>query len=131
MQWLKTSAEGFEKAFAEEKQMQSLLIDAREDWTGKTKIDAAQTAAQIGSKFSGLAMWPALVCDDSDGNLIRSRGPNGEAQKSHWQTVLQLMTDEPLAVAAGDAVTFEFEAAPQAQVTKATTYKLAGGVARG
>ena len=37
----------------------------------------------------------------------------------------------PLAVAAGDAVTFEFEAAPQAQVTKATTYKLAGGVARG
>lgn len=122
---------GFEKAFAEEKQMQSLLIDAREDWTGKTKIDAAQTAAQIGSKFSGLAMWPALVCDGSDGTLIRSRGPNGEAQKSHWQTVLQLMTDEPLAVAAGDAVIFEFEAAPQAQVTKATTYKLAGGVARG
>jgi hypothetical protein len=94
-------------------------------------MDAAATAAAIGSKLSGLAMWPTLVCDGSEGTLIVSRGRNGEAQKSHWQTVLQLMSDEPLAVGAGDSISFDFEAKPEKAVTKATTYKLGGGVARG
>ena len=79
-----------ERAFAEEEQLQSLLIDEQ----GK-RMDAGETAALIGTKLSGLAMWPTLVCDGSEGTLIVSRGRNGEAQKSHWQTVLQLMSDEP------------------------------------
>ena len=63
--------------------------------------------------------------------MIVSRGRNGEAQKSHWQTVLQLMSDEPLSIEAGDSISFEFEARPEKAVTKATTYKLGGGVSRG
>ena len=117
---------GFERAFAEERQLQSLLIDEQ----GK-RMDAGATAALIGTKLSGLAMWPTLVCDGSEGTLIVSRGRNGEAQKSHWQTVLQLMSDEPLSLEAGDSVTFDFEARPEKAVTKATTYKLGGGVQRG
>merc|ERR1712147_594848 len=115
---LQNAQKGFERAFAEERQLQSLLIDEQ----GK-KMDAAATAASIGSKLSGLAMWPTLVCDGSEGTLIVSRGRKGEAQKSHWQTVLQLMSDEPLAVSAGDSVSFDFEAKPEKAVTKATTYK--------
>ena len=117
---------GFERAFAEERQLQSLLIDEQ----GK-RMDAGETAALIGTKLSGLAMWPTLVCDGSEGTLIVSRGRNGEAQKSHWQTVLQLMSDEPLSIEAGDSISFDFEARPEKAVTKATTYKLGGGVQRG
>ena len=96
-------------------------------------MDAAATASVIGAKLSGLAMWPTLVCDGSRGDtLIVSRGANGgRAQKSHWQTVLQLMSDEPLSVEPGDSVTFDFEARPEkATVTKVTTYAW-GGVQRG
>ena len=93
-------------------------------------MDAGETAALIGTKLSGLAMWPTLVCDGSEGTLIVSRGRNGEAQKSHWQTVLQLMSDEPLSIEAGDSVSFDFEARPEKAVTKAAT-SLGGGVQRG
>ena len=60
---------GFERAFAEERQLQSLLLDEQ----GK-RMDAAATASVIGAKLSGLAMWPTLVCDGSEGTLIVSRG---------------------------------------------------------
>ena len=92
-------------------------------------MDAAATASVIGAKLSGLAMWLTLVCDGSEGTLIVSRGERRGA-KSHWQTVLQLMSDEPLAVEPGDSVTFDFEARPEKAVTKATTAGW-GRVARG
>ena len=62
---------------------------------------AALGPSSVATRLSGLAMWPTLVLDDAPGTLVRSRGANGEAQKSHWQTVLKLLSDTPLPVTAG------------------------------
>ena len=106
---------GFERAFAEERQLQSLLLDEQ----GK-RMDAAATrfdrseAERPGHVAARLRRFR--------GALIVSRGRNGEAQKSHWQTVLQLMSDEPLAIEPGDSMCFDFEARPEkGSVTKATS----------
>ena len=92
---------------------------------------AARGAAGAACAFSGFACWPRLQLDPAGTLVVESRGPRGEHQKSHWQTVLQLMSDEPLSIEAGDSISFEFEARPEKAVTKATTYRLGGGVQRG
>jgi len=111
--------------FAEERQLKSLLV--AEDGG---KMDPVAVAQSVATRLSGLAMWPTLVLDDSPGTLVRSRGANGEAQKSHWQTVLKLLADTPLPVAAGDAIDVAFDARLDKDVAKATTYRLAASVRR-
>ena len=109
---------GFERAFAEEGS------SSRSCWMNKVSAWTPRRRPVIGTKLSGLAMWPTLVCDGSEGTLIVSRGRNGEAQKSHWQTVLQLMSDEPLSIEAGDSVTLAAEKA----VTKGDVSSDAGKI---
>jgi len=36
--------------------------------------------------------------------VVESRGPNGEAQKSHWTTVVALASERPLKVMPGSQV---------------------------
>ena len=48
--------------------------------------------------LSGVALWPRLVLDPAGKYVCESRGPRGEHQKSHWQTVLPLMASRPVSV---------------------------------
>ena len=121
---LQRAEANYADAFANERQLQSLLV--KEDGS---KASAAATSADIAAKFSGLAMWPTLVLDDDAATLVKSRGANGEAQKSHWQTVLQLLADAPVAVAAGTTISLAFDAKLDKDVTKAAAYKLGGSIA--
>ena len=86
----------------------------------------------IGSK----AERPGHVADArlrrfrGDADCIKGAERRGPKSR-HWQTVLQLMSDEPLSVEPGDSVSFEFEARPESAVTKATWGAGTGGVLSG
>ena len=54
--------------------------------------------------FSGLAMWPRLILDEKEDLVVEARGNRGEAQKSHWQTVLPLMVKVRYIFQRGSAV---------------------------
>ena len=60
--------------------------------------EAAQIASAAARSFSGIAMWPRLTLDPEGSLVVESRGPRGEHQKSHWQTVLPLMASRPVSV---------------------------------
>ena len=66
---LQRAEANYADAFANERQLQSLLV--KEDGS---KASAAATSADIAAKFSGLAMWPTLVLDDDAATLVKSRG---------------------------------------------------------
>lgn len=62
---------------------------------GAKEAEATLTSSAAARSVSGLAMWPRLVLDPEGTLVVESRGPKGEAQKSHWQTVLPLMSARP------------------------------------
>jgi hypothetical protein len=76
-----------------------LIIELQENKLREN--EALKVAIQTANSFSGIAFWPRLILND-DGNesyTINSRSyPNGEHQKSHWQTVLPIMNDIPIIV---------------------------------
>ena len=70
---------------------------------------ANDLAAATSRSLSGIATWPRLFLqiDDEDDNIASSRSttsitvesrqyPNGEHQRSHWQTVLPIMAARPV-----------------------------------
>ena len=71
----------------------------------------AQLAEDVAHSLSGLACWPRLVLDEGGGGpvdeppippiVIESRGMRGEPFRSHWQTVLPLLSTRPTPVKAG------------------------------
>ena len=69
---------------------------------GAPEEAAAQVAAQVGCAVSGVGMWPRLVLDEAESLVIESRGADGRAQRSHWQTVLPLLCAAPVRVNPGD-----------------------------
>jgi len=89
--------------------------------------DADELAITAANSFSGVALWPRLTLDDTI-QVNTRQYPNGDHQKSHWQTVLPLMAPEPVAVKGGDeiAVTFDFDVS--SEVTKPSSYKIRGTV---
>ena len=54
--------------------------------------------------------------------------PRGDHNKSHWQTVLPIMRDEPVRVEGGDVVRVEVEFQVPDDVLVAPQYKLVGEV---
>ena len=116
-----TSEANYLKAFSDQRQLQSLLIDSN-----NKPMAPGPVANDIASKFSGMAFWPTLILDDT--TQVISRGTNGEAQKSHWQTVLQLMVDTPKTVTPGGVINIDFDSSFSSDVTKATTYSLKGSI---
>lgn len=68
------------------------------------EAEAGPLAAAVARSFSGIAMWPRLVLDEAGTLIVESRGPRGEHQKSHWQTVLPLMSSRPPSVEPGSSV---------------------------
>ncbi|KAG8465117.1 hypothetical protein KFE25_012480 [Diacronema lutheri] len=67
--------------------------------------DLAALGASVASDLSGLALWPRLQLDDEGTIFVESRGPHGEAQKSHWTTVVALLSARPVALKPADQLT--------------------------
>jgi len=93
------------------------------------KEDEATTLAQQTAKtFSGVAFWPRLIMDEAGELIVDSRGPLGEAQKSHWQTVLALMSPYPVPVSQGDKFVMESSIDFQRDVISPGRYNLNGNI---
>lgn len=75
-----------------------------------TPEQAADISKSTANSLSGVAFWPKLVLDPAGEIVVESRGPQGQHQKSHWPTVVSLMTPTPVPVKAGDKFKF-FESA--------------------
>ena len=73
------------------------------------EAEALSLSAAVSQSFSGIAMWPRLILDEAGTLVVESRGAKGEHQKSHWQTVLPLMSARPASVAAGSTVRVSYE----------------------
>uniref|UniRef100_A0A7S1HZV3 Protein arginine N-methyltransferase n=1 Tax=Eutreptiella gymnastica TaxID=73025 RepID=A0A7S1HZV3_9EUGL len=68
-------------------------------------VNEKDVASSVATGFSGMAMWPKLILDEEDADLVvDARGPGGAPQKSHWQTVLALMPDKPLPLRPGATI---------------------------
>ena len=94
------------------------------------RVDGAdQLAITTANSISGIALWPRLMLDDDDAQIISARHyPDGGHQKSHWQTVLPIMSPEPVAVKGGDQITVTCNFEVSAEVTKPPSYKISGNV---
>eukprot|EP00986_Skeletonema_menzelii_P010632 scaffold5266_cov138-Skeletonema_menzelii.AAC.4 len=81
------------------------------------------------NSISGIALWPRLLLDDNV--EVNSRHyPDGGHQKSHWQTVLPIMSEVPTPVKGGDEVSVTFDFTVPTEVTKPCSYKINGSVVR-
>jgi hypothetical protein len=108
---------------------ESLLTEVKRN-APKMPADTARSVARGASRsVSGIALWPRLILDDDI--IVNSRTyPTGGQKKSHWQTVLPIMTAMPvLGVQGGDKIqvdaTFEFAVD---SVNKAPKYRIVGEV---
>jgi len=93
---------------------------------GASAEEASSLSAAVAQSFSGLALWPRLVLDDDI--VVESRGPRGEAQQSHWQTVLPLTSARPVAVAAGDEIGLAYAVDIGQRVAAPAKYTISGQV---
>jgi len=67
--------------------------------------DMGAVSQSVARGLSGMALWPRIQLDEAGTLFVESRGPNGEAAKSHWTTAMVIMADRPVQVAPGDKVT--------------------------
>mmetsp|Transcript_52749 Transcript_52749/g.112070 ORF Transcript_52749/g.112070 Transcript_52749/m.112070 type:complete len:323 (+) Transcript_52749:109-1077(+) len=89
--------------------------------------DADTLAITAANSVSGIALWPRLLLDDSV--EVNSRHyPDGGHQRSHWQTVLPIMSTEPVAVKGGDQINVIFDFDVSSLVTKPSSYKISADV---
>jgi len=63
----------------------------------------------ISKSFSGIALWPRIVFDEAGTLIYESRGPKGEHQMSHWQTLVPLVGDRPVRIEPEDIVSANWE----------------------
>ncbi|EJK47937.1 hypothetical protein THAOC_33308 [Thalassiosira oceanica] len=87
---------------------------------GRLKVETANSV-------SGIAMWPRLILDD-DIEINSRRYPDGGQQKSHWQTVLPILSPEPVPVKGGDRIVVNFDFDIPKEVTRPASYKISGQV---
>lgn len=100
----------------EQKQQLSFVVDAvrirdnqgplLQEFKRGGSSNCNDLAVATSHSFSGIAMWPRLFLQKTttttarnvdDSIMVESRQyPNGEHQRSHWQTVLPIMTGQPL-----------------------------------
>jgi len=91
--------------------------------------ERAALAKSTANSFSGMAFWPRLILDEAGEIVVMSRGPLGEHQKSHWQTLLALMTPTPVPVKAGSTLQITERAELQSDILAAAKYELDGVIA--
>jgi len=95
---------------------------------GSKEQEARELSAAVAHSLSGLALWPRLVLDKEAALVVESRGPRGEHRKSHWQTVLPLLSARPQPVDAGDTVVVRATVELGRGVAEPLRYSLAGEV---
>ena len=83
----------------------------------------------MATSLSGVGMWPRLILDSEGEFVCQSRGARGESRKSHWQTVLPLLSARPVDVTERSAVTLRYEVDLGREVAAPPKYKLDGDVA--
>jgi hypothetical protein len=91
--------------------------------------DSERLAVRTGSSFSGIALWPRLLMDDA-GTVIDSRHyGDGKQQRSHWQTVLPIMSDRPIGpLKGGEQIIVQTDFQVPLDVTVSPKYSLTGKV---
>jgi hypothetical protein len=88
-------------------------------------------AKATGSSLSGIALWSRLILDGEGTIDVNSRAfPTGGHQKSHWQTVLPIMSDLPVPVKGGDEVVVNVNFDVSGDVLKPTSYRLDADIIR-
>jgi len=96
-------------------------------------LDSERLAQETSTSLSGIAMWPRLyLADDNDNEFIISSReyPLGGHQRSHWQTVLPIVSGRPIGNLKGGeeiVVDFQFDV-PADDILKPATYQIAGNV---
>jgi hypothetical protein len=91
--------------------------------------EAEGLSVTTANSISGIALWPRLLLDDNV--EVNSRHfPDGGHQKSHWQTVLPIMSEIPVPVKGGDEVSVTFDFTVPTEVTTPSSYKISGSVVR-
>lgn len=69
--------------------------------------DARGLACELATSLSGVGFWPRLYLDPEEKIVVEARGSKGEHSRSHWQTVMPLLSDRAMRVGPGDVVDME------------------------
>jgi len=88
-------------------------------------------ARTTASSFTGVAMWPRLLLPSRNDNAIEinSRSyPDGNHQRSHWQTVLPIMSSTPVPVQGGDEIQVTLDFTIPNGFQKPPFYSITGNV---
>ena len=90
--------------------------------------DSETLAKQAAHSMSGIALWPRLILNDDI--IIDSRGyGDGAHQRSHWQTVLPIMSDRPIGnLNGGEKITISCDFMLPTDVLKPAKYSINGNV---
>ncbi|KAL3807711.1 hypothetical protein ACHAXA_005724 [Cyclostephanos tholiformis] len=89
--------------------------------------DASSLAITAANSVTGIALWPRLILDD-DVTIDSRHHPDGGHRRSHWQTVLPIMSPIPVTVHGGDEIIVDFDFDLPYEVTSPPSYKIAGNV---
>jgi len=100
-----------------------------EEYTRGRVPEAESLAMDAANSVSGIALWPRLLLD-GDIEINSRHYPDGAHQRSHWQSVLPIMSPEPVAVKGGDEITVNFDFDVSSEVTTPPSYKISGNVVR-
>jgi len=90
--------------------------------------ESERLASETAHSLSGIALWPRLFLGDDI--MIDSRGyPSGTPQRSHWQTVLPIMSGRPVGgLIGGEKVVVALNFDVPKSVTKSSKYSMDGRV---
>jgi hypothetical protein len=97
---------------------------------GSPESEASELAGELSRSLSGFAFWPRLLLDPEGTIAVESRGRNGEARKSHWQTVLAITSDRPVEVNVGDGVGVDIVEILGKEVDEPIKYELKGATVK-
>lgn len=89
---------------------------------------AQQVAAEVAASLTGVGFWPRLVLDVDETLVIDSRGVDGRPQRSHWQTVLPLLSATPTRVSAGDVLRVQATTQLGAAINEPVRYEVSAEV---
>jgi hypothetical protein len=91
--------------------------------------EAETVAESCGQSLSGIALWPRLVLDEDETIVVNSRRyPDGAHQRSHWQTVLPIMSPTPIPVQQGSKIALSTNFKIPFNIIEPAKYNLEGDV---
>lgn len=79
-----------------------------------------------------MAIWPRLILDPAGQIVVESRGAQGEHQKSHWPTLLTLMSPTPVPIESDDVLSItETTELSKGDILVPVKYSFEGSLKRG